>query len=210
MHIEWKWTVPNLLSMLRLALIPVFIVLYGVGGGRPPLLYWALAVLVLSGVTDLLDGWIARRFNQISDLGKLLDPLADKLTQFSVLVCLTATFHQLLPLVAICFGKELLQGIGGLLLLWRGEKIRGSLWYGKVSTFTFYLVMAIFMLFELLDRPVPNWLSILLVVLVGVTMLFAFFNYLRVFVSANKSLKENDAPDAEPLPDGSEENAPHT
>lgn len=85
MNIEWKWNIPNLLSLLRILLVPVFVILYLLSSDeRMDLMYWSFGVLILSGVTDSLDGIIARKCNQITDLGKLLDPVADKLTQVAV------------------------------------------------------------------------------------------------------------------------------
>ena len=133
MNIEWKWNIPNLLSLLRILLVPVFVILYLLSSDeRMDLMYWSFGVLILSGVTDSLDGIIARKCNQITDLGKLLDPVADKLTQVAVVICLATRFSQLIPLVVICFVKELAQSIGGLILLRRGAEVRGASWYGKM------------------------------------------------------------------------------
>ena len=89
MNIEWKWNIPNLLSLLRILLVPVFVILYLLSSDeRMDLMYWSFGVLILSGVTDSLDGIIARKCNQITDLGKLLDPVADKLTQVAVVLSL--------------------------------------------------------------------------------------------------------------------------
>ena len=82
MHIQWKWTVPNVLSLLRIAILPAFIILYLFSREyqSDAMQYTAFALLIVSGLTDCLDGFIARRFNQASEIGKLLDPIADKLT----------------------------------------------------------------------------------------------------------------------------------
>ena len=99
MKVRFEWTIPNALSILRLLLIPVFAVLYLTSGDHPERLYWSVGALLLSGLSDALDGYIARRFNQISESGKLLDPLADKLTQVTVLVCVTVRCPALIPLL---------------------------------------------------------------------------------------------------------------
>ena len=183
MRIQWKWNIPNALSLLRLALIPAFAVLYLNG-----LVEWAIVTLVVSGLSDAVDGYIARRFNQITDIGKLLDPLADKVTQFVVLVCVTVKNPSMWLLVAVCFAKEVAQTIGGFLLLHRGDVVRGSLWFGKVYTLVFYVVMAVFVLFELCGWVMDAWLFWSLSGLVLVVMLFAFFKYLRMFLTAHKAL----------------------
>lgn len=175
--LKFKWNIPNALSLVRLALLPVFAVLYLKSAEQSSLLFWALGVLFVSGLTDLLDGVIARRFNQITEIGKLLDPLADKLTQLVVLVCLAIRNKGLIPLMIICLAKEVLQLIGGWLLLSRRDIIRGSKWFGKVSTFTFYAVMLLIVLWQ----GMPPVVFGVLVSLVALTMLFSFFNYLRLY-----------------------------
>lgn len=106
--IELKMTIPNALSIFRLILLPVFVTLYMMGmDNQPALQYWAFGILVLSGLTDLFDGLNCPRFNQISDLGKVLDPIADKVTQVTVVICLAIQYRALIPLVIICFFKEL-------------------------------------------------------------------------------------------------------
>lgn len=185
-HLQFVWNIPNVLSLVRLALLPVFAVVYLSGA-----LYWSLFVLALSGLTDLLDGVIARKFNQITEIGKLLDPFADKITQVTVLICLTIRNVALIPLFIICFIKELLQAIGGWILLSRNEIIRGSKWFGKVSTFTFYIAMLVIALWP----DMPEWLLITLIALVAVTMLFSFFMYMSVYfkLRREKSTKKETA-----------------
>ena len=143
LNVQWKWNIPNALSVLRILLILPFMVLYLLGLDN-----WAFGVLLLSGVTDMLDGFIARRFNMITDCGKLLDPLSDKLTQVSVVVALTTRYRELLPLALLCLVKEVCQGIGGILLLRRRSKVRGSRWFGKLSTIMFYICMLVMVLWR--------------------------------------------------------------
>ncbi len=171
-RLTFVWNIPNVLSLVRLLLLPVFAVVY-----LNDEVYWALAVLVLSGLTDLFDGVIARRFNQITEIGKLLDPVADKLTQIVVLVCLTVRHPSLIPIFVICLVKEVLQVIGGWILFSRNEIIRGSKWFGKISTFTFYIAMLMIAFWE----TMPSWVLTVLIVLVAVTMLFSFVMYLNVY-----------------------------
>ena len=186
LNVKWEWTIPNVLSLIRIGLLPVFALLYLKSPAQPALLWWAGAVLVFSGLTDLFDGWIARRFNQISEIGKLLDPVADKLTQFTVLVCLATQYVELVGLAVICLLKEVAQGIGGFLLLRRGDVVRGSLWFGRMSTMVFYSSMAAIVLFP----DMPGWLLVSLVVLVSLTMLLAFLGYLRTYLCAHRNLPD--------------------
>ena len=110
--------IPNQLSLLRILLIPVFAVLYLCGGKQPYYLLSAV-VLLLSGLTDVLDGYIARRFHMTSELGKILDPLADKLTQITVLICLVVL-----------------------------HPMASSKWFGKVGTVMFYIATFIIIAFS--------------------------------------------------------------
>lgn len=143
-------TVPNLLSLIRIILIPIFAVLYYNGH-----VGWALLMLFLSGVSDFLDGKIARRFNQVSDLGKILDPVADKLTQITIAVMLFIEFHSCQSSVMRAFSwvflyflfKEAVMVIGGAVMLAVGLRPGAAEIYGKVATFVFYGVMLVVIAF---------------------------------------------------------------
>lgn len=172
--ITWKWNVPNGLSVLRIALVPVFVWLYLSKQDM-----WAFGVLLLSGVTDLLDGVIARRFNQITDCGKLLDPLSDKLTQVAVVICLATRYPALLSLVALCLVKEGCQAIGGIILLRKRTAVRGSKWFGKVATVVFYACMLAMVLWHDTMSSAVAWA---LIGVAGLTMLAAFIGYMRLFI----------------------------
>lgn len=189
LNVTWKWNVPNILSLVRILLVPVFVCLYTAGLDN-----WSFAVLLLSGLTDLSDGWIARRFHQITDCGKLLDPISDKLTQVAVVVSLATRYVELWPLAGLCFIKETCQGIGGVLMLKRQCTVHGSKWFGKLSTAVFYGSMLVLVLFDLSNTA--RWL---LVALAGGCMLAAFFGYLRVFIEVSR---EGNPASAESPADG--------
>ncbi len=186
MQLQWKWTIPNVLSLIRIAILPIFIVMYiwSRNTADDTMQYAAFGLLVLSGLTDCFDGYIARKFHQESEIGKLLDPVADKLTQVAVMICLATQYTAFLPLLLICVIKESLQGLGGLILLSRGSEMRASKWYGKVSTVVFYVSVAAIVLWK--DMPVQLFLA--LVILVGLLMLFAFIRYLLLFISIRKTI----------------------
>ena len=194
--LSWKWTVPNALSLFRLFLVPVIAITYWASQYDGVYLYVAAGALILSGLSDALDGWIARRFNQITEIGKLLDPIADKLTQVTVVVCLTLRYPRLLPLLAICVVKEACQAIGGFILLGRGEKVRGAKWYGKLSTIVFYVAMSAVVVFN--DRLTDAWMYALIGV-VSAAMIFAFVCYFREYIRIRRGSKpeDGDEPDAE-------------
>lgn len=162
-------TVPNLLSFFRLCLIPPIVWLYSV---RQDYL-WTLLVLILSSVTDIIDGFIARRFNMISDFGKALDPVADKLTQAAMLFCLVGRFsYMLVPLVLLVV-KEVVTGITALISIKRTNVVKGAVWHGKLTTVALYSMMAI----HLIWYNIPYAVSLILVgVCVGI-MLMSFIMY---------------------------------
>ncbi len=195
MRLKWEWTIPNALSLFRIALIPIFAVLYLKSEQQPAFLGWAIATLVLSGLTDMFDGLIARTCNQITEIGKILDPIADKLTQVTVVLCLTIRIPRLWPLLAVCFVKELLQSIGAALLLFRGQsQVQAARWYGKISTIVFYVTMALYVVFPPAPATpligawnMPPWLFMALGGLVALLMLIAFYGYARVFLKITKN-----------------------
>ncbi len=124
------WTIPNILSFVRLALIPVICLLYGVKHDG----ILAAGVLVLSGLTDVIDGFIARHFNMVSDLGKALDPVADKLTQGVILLFLVGRYNYLLVLVALLLFKEVITGAINLHVAKKTGQVHSAEWHGKATT----------------------------------------------------------------------------
>ena len=95
---------------------------------------------MLSGLTDLADGYIARRFHRISNLGKILDPVADKLTQAAMLICLFTRFPHMLLLIVIMAGKELYMVVSGCLVIRKTGKVHGADWHGKIVTFAQHIL----------------------------------------------------------------------
>ena len=138
------FTIPNGLSLFRLLLVPVIVWLYCKAGRH----YAALGVVALSGLTDIADGYIARHFNMVSDVGKVLDPIADKLTQAALLISLATRYRVLYWLFTLFVVKELMQGVLGLMILKLTETVNSAQWYGKVSTGVFYGVMMALILFD--------------------------------------------------------------
>ncbi len=139
-------TIPNAMSIFRILLIPVFCVVFLMDMENTHRQYMiAGIILVLSGATDLFDGYVARKLNQVTDLGKLLDPVADKLTLAAVLVCVWIKFRNsywfITPLFAAMLAKEVIMVIGGIVLMKLGRKMVKAQWWGKVATAAFYLFM---------------------------------------------------------------------
>ena len=166
------FTIPNLLSLFRLLLIPLIVWLFCAKENT----LLAIAVMLLSGLTDIVDGYIARRFNMISDLGKILDPIADKLTQAAVLICIALRFVPVRFLFAFMAVKEITMGIAGLVVIRRTSIVTGAHWHGKLCTVALYLVMLAHMLFF---STMTQAVSAILCVLCALIMLSSLLLYLR-------------------------------
>lgn len=164
-------TIPNLLSLVRLAMIPVIAWAY-LGKNDPRL---TTLLLLLSGLTDVVDGLIARRFHMISDLGKALDPVADKLTQGVMLICLATRRRLLLIPVILLAVKEIFTGIAGLVVIRRTGKVLGALWHGKLTTMMLYAMMIAFVLWQ----DMPPWASNAMIAACAAMMLLSFWLYAR-------------------------------
>lgn len=162
-------TIPNILTLVRLLLIPVIVLLYCVRKEH----MWTAVVLILSGVTDLVDGFVARRFNMISDLGKIIDPIADKLTQFVVLICLVTRFSGMLVPCLFLLAKEVISGIVAMCAIRKSGKVEGADWHGKVSTTMLYAMMIIHVLWV----NIPVVVSNLLIALCTGMMVLSFILY---------------------------------
>lgn len=159
-------TIPNVLSFFRLALIPVIIVLYAKNE-----VWWAFGMLVLSGVTDVVDGWVARTYHMVSNFGKAIDPVADKLTQIAVLLCLMPM--KCWWVVGILVLKEVSIGIMTLLTLHHTGMVYGAGWYGKLCTAVIYLSRFVLMLW----RTAPDWFLYADAALCACLILLAFVKY---------------------------------
>lgn len=172
-------TIPNILSFFRLCLIPVIVWLY-IGRGD---YFWTLMVLLLSGLTDIVDGIIARKFHMISDFGKALDPIADKLTQMAMLFCLVFRFTYMLIPLALLVVKEVFTGIAALVSIKKTSTVKGAVWHGKLTTVVLYAMMAI----HLIWYTIPDAVSLILVgVCVGI-MLMSFIMYVMQHITAIKN-----------------------
>ena len=181
------WTIPNLLSFLRIVIVPVFAYFFMQGQYG-----WAVFMLVLSGLSDFFDGKIARKFNQISALGKMLDPVADKLTQITLAILLFLSFNKADDSTLKAFSwvflvfivKEFVMVLGGAVMLAFGIRPGAAEIYGKVATFAFYAVMIFIVGFGpeigvFKDFfTIPNALLMILVVVSAILTLVAFASYM--------------------------------
>lgn len=172
-------SVPNVLTAFRILLIIPILLFYFVSED----LTAVIIMLVLSGLTDVLDGFIARKFNQITDLGKILDPIADKLTQGTLLICLAFRYERVWALICIFVIKEVAVGVLGLLVMKRADRVAGSQWYGKVCTAAILVILGALVFFPLLSETVVYTLTTVCAGLV----LFSFFMYAKFFISILRS-----------------------
>lgn len=185
---DWKkeiMTIPNMLSMFRLVLIPVYIYIY-LNATEPNHYLLAAGILAVSCATDMVDGKIARKFNMISNLGKLLDPIADKMTQLALLICLSLHRTALRVLLALFLVKEFFQFFALIFNLRKGQALDGALLSGKICTtvlFTSLIIMV--MLPGLSDRTTGLITSICIIFL-----LWAFVDYIRAFFGKNKKVHD--------------------
>lgn len=177
---DW-FTIPNILSYVRIAMIPVFVYFYILADSSRGY-YLAAMVLLLSGITDALDGIIARKLNQTTELGKLLDPVADKLTQVAVASTLMIRWPYIWLLVLLFIFKELNLLVHNIWLYKKGIIMDGSKWYGKVATAVFYLCM-----FLLVILPnMTHGYMLLLIFLTAAFQLVALVGYSGWFLQMHR------------------------
>lgn len=180
------FTVPNLLSFLRLCMIPV--IMYSYIAKQNFTL--AAVVFFISGATDIIDGYIARTFNMVTDLGKALDPIADKLTQIAMLFCLVSRFRLMIYPLIILIVKEFLSGIFALLAIRTSGEVNGAVWHGKLATVTLFVMLIAHLLFPNID---PNLSNLLIGFSIG-AMFYSFIMYsafdFRIVLGRKKAEKK--------------------
>ena len=174
---------PNRLSLLRVGLVPLVVLMICLGD---PWSYGAALVLFLAGcLTDWADGWMARRYRIVTNFGKFMDPVADKLTEGAVVLCLMTRYRWVAALVVLYVLKEGFMAVAGLVMLRRGKKLDGAKWFGKVCTFVFYLVTVTLILWV----SIPPTVADILIAVCGAVMAFTLAMYIPVFVKMNREAK---------------------
>ena len=180
-------TIPNLLSLIRIIMIP-FIVWAYLGLENE---YLVLGLIILSALTDIVDGFIARRFNMVSDFGKILDPIADKLTQGTVLICLALEYKLIRILIIIFAVKELIMGVMGAITLKKYGEVNSAKWYGKVTTTLLYAVMMCLVIFPNIGEVVSNILICICIAVVILSLLLYMNFYRSVWKENAKRIQQN-------------------
>ena len=178
------WSIPNLISLFRLMLIPLMVGLYFKAKTCA-----ALCVFALSAASDIVDGQIARRFNMVTDLGKMLDPLADKLTQGAAAICVARSHPQVFLLFGFMAVKELTQACIGACSMRKTGQAFSARWYGKTCTvITTACLMAMFA-FPRIPEP---WINGMLIVCT-VVMLVTLALYINYFLRSRAAVTEKEA-----------------
>lgn len=194
---DWKkeiFTIPNLLSLFRLVLIPIYIAIYLRAETAADYYlaaadyYLAAGILAVSCLTDLIDGKIARHFNMISSLGKILDPLADKATQFTLIICLALKYNVLWYLVGLFVLKESFQLIAGAINLRKGKMLKGALISGKICTTILFISLIVMVMLPNLSEKVVN----ILVIVDALFMLVAFIEYVVAYFCKDDKFQSLD------------------
>lgn len=188
---NWKkevLTIPNILSIFRLALIPVYVLIY-LRATTTADYFLAAAILAVSCLTDLIDGKIARHFNMISNLGKILDPLADKATQFTLIVCLALQHISIRYVLVVFFIKESFQLIAGAIKMRTGKMLKGALLSGKICTTVLFLSLIFMIFIPTLDKKIINIISVVDIAF----LLIAFTDYVLTYIRNGSMFQEISA-----------------
>ena len=189
---KWKkeiLTIPNLLSLFRLALIPVYVVIY-LNAREQGQYITAGAILAVSCLTDMVDGKIARRFGMISTVGKVLDPVADKATQFTLTLCLSLRYPVLRPVLGLFVIKEGFQLIAGIVALRNGKMLPGALLPGKICTTVLFVSLILLVLFP----GLPHTAVTAVAVVDAVFMMVSFVSYILAYFGKNSKVEDLKKP----------------
>lgn len=180
-------TVPNILTYLRFLLVAPFIFFFLNKN------YIAAALCIgFSGLSDCLDGFLARKLDQVTSLGKILDPIADKVTLVSVAVCMVIYMPLLLPIMLVMIGKEFLMLLGGLILLIMKITPPPARWYGKVATVIFYLSVCTIIFLKAAFNITNDMLITVTFIVTAAFMVFALVMYAALIVKQIKAEKQEN------------------
>ena len=192
---NWRkevFSIPNVLSMFRLALIPIYVLIY-LRADSTADYFLAAAILAVSCLTDLIDGKIARHFNMITSLGKIIDPLADKATQLALIVCLALKYTAIRYVLGVFVVKESFQLIAGSFKMRKGKMLKGALLSGKICTTVLFLSLIVMILVPNLDLDVVNIISVVDIIF----LLIAFAHYVLIYIQNGAMFQEINKPNNE-------------
>lgn len=185
---NWKkeiFTIPNLLSLFRLVLIPVYASVYLTATENYQFIL-AGAILAVSCLTDMIDGKIARKYNMITTLGKVLDPFADKLTQLTLTICLSMKYPVLYPVLGLFVLKELFQLVLGVVFLRKGKMLPGALMAGKICTTVLFISLIALVLMPNMHPAVVT----LIAVIDALFLSISFISYALAYFGKNIKVQD--------------------
>lgn len=180
--------IPNILSVIRICLVFVFVAVFF----SPLSKIWALIIFLSAGATDIVDGFLARKFNWITDLGKVLDPFADKLMQCTVLVCLC--IEKVVPVwfLVVYFAKEFLTLLLGFIAIRRRSVVVVSKWYGKAAVCLFYATIFVAVILKYAcSMNLNSFYQLVLFGPAAVMAIFAFGAYIGFYSKLSKEKIEH-------------------
>ena len=179
--------IPNVLSVIRIILVFVFAAVFFL---YPDKRWIALIIFVTSGVTDVIDGRLARRNNWVTQLGKILDPVADKMMQVAVLLCAFIAGYVPMWIFLFYAVKELLMAIGSVMFFKRSREIGMSMRFGKFSVVLFYVVIGLLILLGMLDVKLPELVKHGMCAACAIVAVLSMVFYYRAYLKAEKDEKE--------------------
>lgn len=185
---NWKkeiFTVPNLLSLFRLALIPVYVYIY-LNATETYQYVIAGTIMAVSCLTDMVDGKIARKYNMITNVGKVLDPLADKVTQFTLTICLSLRYPVLYPVLALFLIKEIFQLVVAVIHLLKGKILPGALMAGKVCTTVLFISLIALVLFPDMSAILVDGIAIVDTIFLAIS----FISYILAYFGKNTKVED--------------------
>lgn len=173
------FSIPNLMGYFRIILIPVILWRYLTAESIAD--YRMAAVIIgISGITDFLDGFVARKFNMVTQLGKAIDPIADKLTQIAIVCALSVRFEWFGVVACLLIVKEGFMGIMGYILIRKGKMLNGAKWFGKVSTAVLYVIMFALILIPDINMKVANGMILVSGILLTVSLILYIPEYKKL------------------------------
>ena len=180
---EDLFKLPNILCYIRILLVPLFVFIF------LHKWYWQSAlVVIIATITDVIDGWIARKFNLVSDWGKFIDPVADKLIQFAMLAVTIIKVPWILILIVAFILKEAILLVIGLYIYHKGRNLDGAMWCGKLCTVV--LDCAMLILIAIPESCINDTLSLILIIIVFAFLLLSFVVYLNAYRTLYREMKK--------------------
>ena len=182
------FSIPNIISYIRILFMPVFVYTNVTASSKSEYVLSSFMLFALA-VTDFLDGFIARRYHMVTEIGKALDPVADKLFQLAIAVCLVVRVPGMWVILIIFLIKETVLTLCSTYYLFRyHRKMDGAKWFGKVSTAVFYTMTFLMVLLP----PLPVQVYYVMEVLMGITLMISFIMYNQFFLDLHRELKTNN------------------